>query len=185
MLIGIYSSVPQSGKSTVADHLVVRHGFKRRPFAAVLKEMMRPVLYALGVDLMKLYVGDKAVKLHEGKTLRHALQTLGTEWGRKCMGDDFWVEVWKPGTIQDLADGHRVVVDDMRFPNEFAAVLDLGGRTWKVERPGACAPTNGHASEGALDGMGFDAEIVNYGTLKDLEDTVENALNTEARRRVD
>jgi hypothetical protein len=182
MLIGIYSSTPQSGKSTVAHHLVMRHNFERVPFADVLKAMMHPVLEALDVDAQELYTGDKSAVVYKDKTLRHALQTLGTEWGRKCMGENFWVDMWKRQvSMAKSVYGSNIVVDDMRFPNEFEAVRSLGGWTWKVARPGATAPTNGHASEGALDNLLFDTELVNAGTLHDLEDTVEAALRAGGR----
>lgn len=176
MLIGIYSSTPQQGKSTVAQYLVDNHNFVRVPFASVLKAMMEPVLSSLGVNVDELYYGDKSRVLYNGKTLRHALQTLGTEWGRKCIGEGFWAHLWRKETSEWINAGCHVVAEDMRFPNEFAAVKGLGGWTWKVTRPGAQAPTNGHASEGALDGHVFDTELVNAGSLEALETTIETAL---------
>ena len=97
------------------------------------------------------------------------------------MGENFWVDLWAAGTKACLARSQRVVVDDMRFPNEMTMVQALGGWTWKVERLGPPAPTNGHASEGALDNLLFDTELVNAGTLHDLEDTVEAALRAGGR----
>lgn len=181
MLIGIYSPVPQSGKSTVADYLESTRDFARVPFAQVLKYMMEPLLETIGVDSSALWSGDKSALVYQDKTLRHALQTLGTEWGRRCMGEDFWVEVWNHNVRNWLAAGHHVVVDDMRFPNEFAAVQALGGWTWKVIRPGAGSPTLGHASEGALEHLIFDTELINGGTLDDLKATVETALRVGGR----
>jgi hypothetical protein len=167
MLIALYSSTPQQGK-----------------FAETLKLMMRPVLEDLGRGpdgIGRMLDGDKREMVYQDRTLRHALQTLGTEWGRKCMGENFWVDIWRFKAERYLRSGVNVVVDDMRFPNEFAAVQALDGWTWKVVRPGASAPTNGHASEGALDGLLFDTELVNAGTLHDLEDTVEAALRAGGR----
>jgi hypothetical protein len=180
ILIGIYSSTPQSGKSTVADYLCARHGFMKAPFASVMKVMAAPILEAFDIDTELLFRGDKSALVYQDKTIRHLLQTLGTEWGRKHMGENFWVDVWARRAKKMLELGN-VVVDDMRFINELNMVEALGGWTWKVTRPGASSPTNGHASEGALDGCIFDTELVNAGTIADLEETVEMAMRAGGR----
>ena len=53
------------------------------------------------------------------------MQTLGTEWGRECIGPEVWVDVWKSNVQKWLDGGLNVVVDDMRFPNEWDAVKAL------------------------------------------------------------
>lgn len=97
-LIGLYSPAPQSGKSTIAAALEQK-GYVIVPFAETLKLMLLPMLEALGYDnkganylvnqAKQVVVGDAGV------SVRHMLQTLGTEWGRQCIHPDVWVRCWK------------------------------------------------------------------------------------------
>lgn len=165
-LIGLYSPAPQSGKTTVAEALVHR-GYDRVPFAAPLKDMACSLLVSLGYgrgEAARLVYEDKGAKLPAlDVTVRHVLQTLGTEWGRTCIGPDVWLTCWRAtATARRL-----VVVDDVRFPNEADLIRDLGGELWCVWRPGL-ANTTGHTSEGGLDDFPFDRWIMNDGTLEDL-----------------
>ena len=68
-------------------------GFLCLPFAAPLKAMFA----ALGIapaprDDPRVW-RETPHPLLCGRTPRQALQTLGTEWGRDCIGDDVWVRL--------------------------------------------------------------------------------------------
>jgi hypothetical protein len=67
-------------------HLVNHRGFARVRFAGPLKAMMA----ALGCTNAEIDGDRKEVPcdLLGGKSPRWAMQTLGTEWGRKLIGDD-------------------------------------------------------------------------------------------------
>lgn len=67
-------------------------------------------------------------------TVRHALQTLGTEWGRKHLGPNVWVDLALV-VAGALPDDTVVVITDARFRNEFRRVQDVGGFVWLIERP--------------------------------------------------
>lgn len=153
-----------SGKSVVARYLSREHGFSRRPFAFYLKAM----LHAIGIptDILDGSIEDKAKPLAclNGHTARHAMQTLGTEWGRKCMGENFWVDIWKT----NMPNYGYIVVDDVRFPNEVQAIHDLGGVIVKVVRPGLTLPKDAHASE-QIDDLPWDFLFTNDGTIAELE----------------
>ena len=147
MVIGL-CGLAGAGKSTAARHLVEHHGFVRRPFAALLKGMLRTLLHAQGVpagEVDRMVEGDlKEVPCPHlgGRTPRFAMQTLGTEWGR-ALAPDLWVEMWAPSIV----GLERVVVDDVRFENEVAAVRALDGIVVEVRRPGIALPAGAHASE--------------------------------------
>lgn len=163
-----------SGKSTAADYLIRHHGYERVKFAGPLKEMMR----ALGFGEDDIEGSDKELSnsLLCNKSPRHAMQTLGTEWGRKCIGEDFWAILWKDTAEGILSKRGRVVVDDLRFPNEAAAVRSLGGVIIKLEGRGGIAGT--HASEA---GCGtYDAVVANDGGMVDLYAGVEEAVRRVA-----
>ena len=119
----------------------------------------------------------KEQELPEIRTsVRHMLQTLGTEYGRHCIHPDLWVKAAQPKILSFLERGIDVVVDDVRFLNEAALIRKLGGEVWCVERPSAVRTTS-HASEGSLDGFHFDRRIVNDSSLFELYG--------EVKRRVD
>lgn len=97
------------------------------------------------------------------------MQTLGTEWGRNTLGENIWVEIAKSAIQTSLDAGNPVVVDDLRFPNEFEAMKAMGAKLVRVERPGKTI-TFDHPSEGALEGgqFQFHYNVVNDGSLEDL-----------------
>lgn len=176
-IIGIYSPRPQSGKTAVANQIQRSIEYAQRaPFAGPLKQMMRPMLDLLGVSPDLLYHGDKTVEILPGVTLRHALQTLGTEWGRTLIHQDVWVKLWQGGITSSSRDRHLFVADDVRFHNEAHAVWSMGGEMWCVCRPDQVGAPPAHESEGGLSDWKFDRIIVNDGTLSELNAKVREAL---------
>lgn len=165
-LIGITGRIG-SGKTTAALHLCEKHGFVRHRFAGPLKGMLQSI--GLTWEHTDGPLKEVPCALLGGKTPRHAMQTLGTEWGRDCIGADFWIDVWK--WTRPL--GFPVVVDDLRFANEAAAVAEMGGVVIKVTRPLPFLPERDpHKSEDIY--FRVDYEIVNDGSREDLERAVGN-----------
>ncbi|RJG46480.1 hypothetical protein D3Y55_21025 [Mesorhizobium sp. DCY119] len=107
-----------------------------------------------------------------GKTPRHAMQTLGTEWGRNCMGEDFWVGIWRQRVEAIIEVGGRVIVDDCRFPNEAATIRRLGGDIYRLDGRGGISGS--HESERA----NFIADLIvtNDGSREELHDKLDEAL---------
>lgn len=138
LVIGI-AGLAGSGKSTIAEHLIARHGFERGKFAAGLKLMIRSLLRYRGADedlIDRMIEGDlKEVPspLLNGRSPRHAMITLGGEWGRDLMDRDLWVDT-EIGAVT-ARNVPALVFDDVRHPNEVAAIYRLGGAIWRVERP--------------------------------------------------
>jgi hypothetical protein len=160
-----------SGKSTVARHLVEAHGFTLVKFAGPLKGMMR----ALGLGDREIE-GDLKEQPHPllcGKTPRHAMQTLGTEWGRTCIGPDFWVNAAMENVHAVLDQGGSVVIDDCRFYNEGEAVRALGGEVIHIRRP-CVGPVSAHPSESL--GARPSHLFLNDGTEDDLRTMVSSYI---------
>jgi hypothetical protein len=168
-IIGLYSTAPQSGKSTVAQVISDEIAAEVLPMAGPLKAVVHSFLEAAWIDWRNLRKEDVVEPF--GVTLRSLYQTLGTEWGRECVHPDVWLHVWKRQASGRVLDGTPVVVDDVRFPNEARLIKNMGGVMWRVTRPGQPRP-NGHVSEGGLDGWDFDGEICNDGSIEDLIRTV-------------
>lgn len=170
MIIGL-TGYAGSGKSTAAKHLVEKHGFTQVKFAGPLKQMMR----CLGLGDREIE-GDLKEVPHpvlNYKTPRYAMQTLGTEWGRELIGQNLWVNVGVESTHQALGEGSQVVIDDCRFPNEAAAIKELGGVIIKINRPGV-EPVNAHASESQE--LPVDWEVYNVGTPEALGRAIDSTL---------
>ena len=170
-LIALYSSAPQSGKSTVAE-ILKRHGYKTVSFATPLKEMTIRFLMGFGYSKgdAERIIKDKNFVIGEVELrVRDIMQRLGTEWGRKTIHRDVWIKMWE--SKQRLFP--FVVVDDMRFPNEYEMVRKRGGLMIVIERDKArCQNREKHESEGALDGFDFDHVIYNNGSLSELEEKI-------------
>lgn len=165
IIVGL-SGLAGSGKSTASQIISNAYGVPRRPFAFPLKRMIG----ALGIPAAELDGPASVKELPSvrlgGHTLRYAMQTLGTEWGRQCMGETFWVDQWMIG----IGDLPGAVADDCRFPNEVEAIQRLGGIIIRIERAGAGVKGDGakHASE-QIDKLPFDYSYVNCGTRDDMD----------------
>lgn len=136
----------RSGKTTVSNYLYREQDFAVVKFAGVLKDM----LYTLGLDWDHVEgdLKEQPCELLGGKTPRHAMQTLGTEWGRNMIHEDLWVNAWRQNVAQHLDQNVDVVTDDCRFDNELAAALGLGATVIRLVRPQTENDVDaGHASE--------------------------------------
>ncbi len=163
----------ESGKSTVAEHLNRWHGYKTVKFAQPLKDMLR----ALGLNERHIEgdLKEKPSMLLGGQTPRHAMQTLGTEWGRDLIHPDIWVEAWADRVRFLLEDNERIVVDDLRFTNELRAVEKLGGEIVYISRDSADPIVDTHPSEHLVE-LIADTQCVmlpNNGTIEQLKTTVD------------
>ncbi len=177
MILG-FAGLAGVGKDTAAAHLVERRGYERRAFA----DPMRTALYAL----------DPLVRVHGSQhrltalvdtlgwdqakrgvpEVRRLLQRFGTEVGRTMWGDDFWIDQ----ALRGVAPGDRIVVTDVRFPNEGDAVRALGGRVVRIDRPGAGLGGAEGAHESEAHEIAADAVVVNDGSLGDLVAAVDGLV---------
>ena len=177
-LLGLYSPNPQSGKSHIARTLLIAQGWSVVSFAEPIKEMFISFMSSAGFSdahIDDMLSTEKEARITElGVSPRHILQTIGTEWGRECVGPNVWVQIWEERVGKLLELGRNVVCDDVRYPNEFASVKLLGGEMWRVNSPQFVQTS--HASEGALDKHKFDYTVLNDGSLPELEDLILNRL---------
>lgn len=200
-IIGI-TGYAGSGKDTVANILCKEHGFVKVAFADPLKRICKDVFdftdeqlwgpseMRNGPDLRYMVSPEYAEAAEREKerdpelsasyakqgylTPRHALQQLGTEWGRACYRDvwvnyalriaaailsgrrpgsgswpwytakeGLWFDGHSPRSIEDVGSVpyEGVVISDVRFPNEIAALKKKGAQIWRT--------SHGHGLEGA------------------------------------
>jgi hypothetical protein len=162
----------RSGKDTIADYLVERHGFVKAAFADTLKEACRAIFGLTNEQLYGAHKEQLDIFWHD--TPRRILQLVGTECLRKGYADDVWIRALQRRIgFGDLAHHRKIVIVDARFPNEVEAIKGWGGVAVRVDRPGAGASggVEAHASEHALDSWtGWDHVLVNDSTLEVLHE---------------
>lgn len=226
MIIGI-AGTAGSGKSTVADHLVAEHGFIAVNLADPIKRFCRDVFdfseeqlwgpsekrnepdkryLRWMANIPHMLTEDAKKEFQEGKvpqylTPRHALQQLGTEWGRACY-ENVWVDYalrvangllqnrilysvrngpgWGKGG-SNIAVPKGVVIPDVRFKNEVDAITKAGGKIWRVHRKaaGLAGAAGQHQSEQELDTIPaeqFSIQIYNDGTLDELYSMIDKSI---------
>lgn len=165
MIVVGFSGFAGAGKDEAAGALVRQLAFVRRAYADALRtgaERMNPIVgyddtngkllhYA---DVLQTYGYARAKALFP--EVRRFLQVYGTEGARDVFGANIWVD-----TLFDKAyeDGiRRLVIPDVRFPNEIAAIENEQGLVFRISRPGLVA-VNDHASEGLTDDD-FDPSMI-------------------------
>jgi hypothetical protein len=160
--------------------LCFHHRFYARKFAGPLKGMVYSLLDRLlpiGVNAGDFVDGDKKeapIPELGGITARRLMQTLGTEWGRG-LDRDFWVRTME-AELRRFSHS-AVVVDDMRFDNEWVSMKNLGATLVRIRRPGEYTTSPSHISEGRLDSHPFDVTIDNDGTVEDLYAQIDKLVN--------
>lgn len=169
MILIALTGAATSGKGIVSKRLTDYHDFRATRFADPIKRMLA---VGLGLTEEQLDGRDKQTPLQDfgGLTTRHLMQTLGTEWGRRMVHSDVWVQAWRK-RLHEYGD--RVVVDDLRFPNEAMCIRALGGVIWRINRPSV--PVMDHVSERYVREIAVDREIQNTSTIAALAAAVDVA----------
>lgn len=167
-----------AGKNTAASALVER-GYTPMQFTAPLKAAVR-ALFGLTDEHVNGKLKDRHLP-EWGTTPRRLMQVVGTDLVRDALHvhlptlapHDLWVRRFRQEYAKHQATSAKpVVVTGVRFPNEVAAIRELGGVVYRVTRPwglmtahdGSCA----HASEAAVDSLEVDGDIHNDGTVAQL-----------------
>ena len=166
-----------AGKSMVATRLVQLSDYRVISFATPLKRMAVNFLvdnYGYERGCAALFLVHKVIKIPEiGVTMRHLLQTLGTEWGRKLINPCLWINI-AGDQIAEQMDWTDVVVDDVRFESEAALIREFGGLVIHLVRAGG--EFDGHASEAGIAINPDDVVITNDGSVIELMAQVERAI---------
>lgn len=167
-----------SGKSTLAKMLAP--DYIRVPFAFPLKEMLRTLLRIEGASNTEIYSylegeqKESPCPYLAGKTPRHAMQTLGTEW-RGMLNQNLWLNAWVAFVDKNWSES-KVIVEDVRFKHEADLIRARGGKLVGILRPGH-GPGQ-HRSEQEYLEINADFTVVNDGTESDLFENFNRGLAT-------
>jgi len=162
MIVGL-TGYKGSGKDTVADHLV-EYGFVRWSFADKLREVCSDVF-----NIPMNYFTDRDLKEKKiekfNMSPREILIHIGTN-GFRHVSDSVWCDYVIDGIKEEPEKSH--VITDIRFPNEYHAVKNIGGHVFRTERDGCelgnDIPTSGLYNCGCDDIITID----NNFTIDDL-----------------
>lgn len=160
-IVGICGSAG-AGKSTAAKYLVDNYGFMKMSFADPIKAIAKNLF-------PDAPVGDRGGAPLPSK-YRRFYQQFGTDAAR-CVDPDVWVRLMRDRIESYLASQpqseYRVVIDDLRFPNEVEMVQEYDGgvirislhQSWIRRLKEWLRPK--HLSETALRGFkSYDLEIL-------------------------
>ena len=170
-IIGL-TGLAGSGKDTCA-HLLANElrALRRTVDQMAFADPIRWMLAALGVPEQAMAdrtMKEMAMADFANSSYRHMAQTLGTEWGRQCMGVSFWTSRLQ-ARLAKLEEAGRapdfLLITDVRFPNEAAWVKSRQGMLLRLERP-ATAKVRPHTSEAQA--LPCDALMSNTSTIDDL-----------------
>jgi hypothetical protein len=144
-----------SGKDTAAEGLLAQ-GWVRLAFATPLREVVKTLFLLSDADC-----DDRAHKEQPGPmgvSYRRGMQAVGTELIRDQLAtvlpevgeEGFWIQHMRRQIGMARERKERVVITDVRFPDEAEAILALGGKLILVMRPGL-RTTDSHSSETGVD----------------------------------
>ena len=191
MLIGIVGLI-SSGKGTVADRLVGKHGYQKDSFAKSLKDAVASMfnwdraLLEGDTDSSRQWREQPdefwSKKFGKPTTPRWVLQYFGTEVMRGQMYDGIWVD-----SCIGRYKGQDTVIADTRFPNEVKQIREQGGVILLVKRfkdpdwftsyvEGNIEPKGIHSSEYAWAKEEFDFVIENNGTKEELYAKIDDLI---------
>ena len=142
MIIGLTGFIG-SGKSTVANILVSKHGYRADSFAASLKDSLS-VIFGWPRDMLEGDTPESRMWRNEpdlwwsselgvpGFSPRYAMTHYGTDVIRRYFHQDIWLLTLKNRLRK--YDNVPTVITDARFSNEVDFIKKLGGRFLNVRR---------------------------------------------------
>lgn len=181
MIIGI-GHRSGHGKDTLADFMVI-HLRKRYPDLVIYKHTFARKIKEIAYDLYKQF-GHQEPDWYDspvGREYRNIpLETINKTpveiWiliGTNCFRELIYDRTWT-AYLKEIARNNIVIAADMRFHNEIGDV----SYTIRCTNPRVPNRTGMSVDEVLADWDGWDAHVINDGTLQDLEQQAIEIVNT-------
>jgi len=156
-----------SGKDTSVSHLpsyILRYSF-----AGPLKDELQKV-FSLTDAQLNDPTQKELIDERYGKSPRQLMQWYGTDVVRK-IDEDYWIK-----RFLKFYNSHdssvKIIVTDVRFPNEANTIRSLGGEIIQVSRVNCIGDDNHESEQG---GFVPDKVVYNDGTIEELQSKI-NAI---------
>lgn len=161
-IFAFYSPYPGAGKTTAAQYIQkTRPEFMAISFADTLRDIVEAVFYKARHDDAAKYTEKDCPRLElGGHSFRDFLLAFGA--AGRSLHPNIWVECLKADMesyIQNVYGIEGVVIDDLRFPNEYAMLRSEGAKIVRIINPDReIIPSE---TEALLEGCAFDAQLIN------------------------
>ena len=151
-ILAFYAPYTGAGKSTAANYL------NSNDINVFIMSFADP-LYSFAGDITNASRYAKNEKFDEfgGKSLRDFLIHFG------MAGREFYADIWSKKLrrkIKYFRNSFNIVIDDLRFPNEYAMLREEGAKIVRITNPGHVIIKSD--TEAQLEGYKFDYELINY-----------------------
>jgi len=173
--LGHYS---RTGKDSLANFIIayVAQAYRtakviKRPFAWKLKQICFELYGWAGMMQPEFYETQEGEPYRDvvlpaiGKTPVQIWVDMGTPAVRNCVYQDTWIDY----LLKTDHDCDLLIIPDVRFANEVAAVKALGGTICKIVRPGY-GPRPTVADRALVGFTGWDYVIGGVGTMDSLNE---------------
>ena len=187
-----------SGKDTLANILIKKYGYKKLSFGGTVKDIAsiifnwdRKMLEGDSKESREWRekVDDWWSKKLEIKNLtpRYILQQIGTNLFRNNFHKDIWINCLE----KKLIDYDKVVITDCRFPNELKILNKYNATIIQIYRGNLPEwfndvklgkkdpPKELHESETSWIKESSNYNILNNGTIEELENIIKNIINND------
>ena len=175
----------RAGKDSFADYLMSKYKtIQKYSFAGPLKKACQ-IMFCLSSEQIDGTLKETVDK-RWGLSPRQIFQTFGTDLVRneypklvpgtqvEKIGSSFWVyrfQIWYENWIKENPK-KVLIITDIRFPDEFEVLKNMGGTIIKITRPSYSINDN-HISEKNISKINGDYHIINEGTLNEYQNKIE------------
>lgn len=169
-----------AGKTLASQYLCEKYGYTKLSLADPIKYAIKEIFDFTDEQLW----GDQKEVVDEywGVSPRFVMQMVGTDFFRiqlkekiPRIGDNIWVMLLSKRITNGLLNSKKIVVDDIRFPNEAEMIHKMGGTLVRIIRSNN-NNTDHHISEQIGESITTDKILENNGSIEDLYHNIDQLM---------